>query len=133
VIETNFIEDIRAKFAAELQQLGYSLPSATGDAYNDAHRVCLDHWNAFARRIQARQRKVHRSSELRLREHLLHEPLRTGLLVVEQELIGGQDLTPRLSRKLKDRTFNDKMLHDWGLHHLHLGTATENDGFVKRC
>ncbi len=42
------------------------------------------------------------------------------------------DLTPRLSRGLKVRQYNDKMLHDWGIYHLHLGAALEGDGFMER-
>ncbi len=41
-IESDFIEDVRAKLATDLQQLGYSLPVATGDRRKDAHRICVD-------------------------------------------------------------------------------------------
>lgn len=55
-----------------------------------------------------------------------------------------QPLTPHLSRavkvahepngaaaKLNRRKDRDLLVADWGLHHLHLSTAIEADGFVE--
>jgi hypothetical protein len=130
--EANFIGDIRAYLTADLQRLGYPLPASTGDPYKDAHGVCVDHWNAYARRVSARPRTVSWSNELRAREPNLPADLRAGIAAAEVELQTGADVTPRLSRKLSEVEFNDKMLHDWGIHHLHLGTTVDPDGFVKR-
>jgi hypothetical protein len=58
--------------------------------------------------------------------------LRAGLAAAAAEMQAGRDMRPRLSRSLKDRDFDDKMLNDWGIHHLHLGIAVEADGFVAR-
>lgn len=57
----------------------------------------------------------------------------------------GQDVTPHLSRAvrhayqsapsrtpLQRRQDLDLLLNDWGVHHLHLSTQVEADGFVKR-
>lgn len=59
----------------------------------------------------------------------------------------GEDLTPHLSRaiktahdsgadrrqgKLAGRKDRDLLIADWGIHHLHLSTTLEEDGFVKR-
>jgi hypothetical protein len=56
----------------------------------------------------------------------------------------GRDLTPHLSRAVKvgyqpgtssaygRRSDLDLLLNDWNVHHLHLSTAKEADGFVKR-
>jgi hypothetical protein len=128
----DFVEDVRAGLARELQELGYELPAPTGDAYKDAHRICVDHWNAIARRVSVRARTVHWSRELRVRDSQLAAAMRAGLASVAQALERGDDVTPKLSRKVIERTFNDKMLHDWGIHHLHLGDTIEGDGFAKR-
>ncbi len=64
-LEANFIEDVRGEYSARLRDLGYDLPSLTGDAYQDAQKVCVDHWNAVTRRIPVRPRAIHRSNELR--------------------------------------------------------------------
>src|SRR5262249_60253000 len=59
--------------------------------------------------------------------------IRAGVAAVEIELAAGADPTPRLSRKLLKRGFNDKMLNDWGIHHLHLGLSMEPEGrFITR-
>jgi hypothetical protein len=55
-----------------------------------------------------------------------------GMKTVEQKIQTGEDLQPHLSRKLKDQDYNDDALNDFGIHHLHLGTVIEGDGFSKR-
>lgn len=132
-IEADFVNDVRIKLAADLVQLGYSVPVPAGDAYAAAHRVCVDHYNAHARRVPTRSRVVHRSTELRARELELTPEIRAGVAAAESELTAGADLTPRLSSKLLKRGFNDKMLNDWGIHHLHLGLSMKpDDRFVTR-
>jgi len=131
-IEADFVADVRNELEGDLVGLGYPAVVATGDAYKDAHRVCMDHFNAFARRISQRARAVHWSAELTARESTLAPALRAGLAAATTELEAGQDVRPRLSRSLKDRDFDDKMLNDWGIHHLHLGVVIESDGFVAR-
>lgn len=132
-INANFVGDVRTKLEGELTALGYPIPVATGDARADAHRVCMDHFNAHARRVPARQRSTHWSRELRSRESALSADVRAGVAAAENDLTSGADLSPRLSTKLLKRGYNDKMLNDWGIHHLHLGQTLRPDGrFVTR-
>lgn len=131
-IESNFVEDVRATYAARLQGWGYTLAPSVGDLNKDTHRVCVDYWNAEARRVPVRKRAVHRSAELTARHASLSLEIQNGISKVEQECLAGADLTPRLSRGLKKLDYNDKMLHDWGIHHLHLSDVVENDGYIKR-
>ena len=51
---------------------------------------------------------------------------------IEQVVREGGDLAPYLSKKIRDLEYNDDLLNDWGIHHLHLGTRIEKDGFVNR-
>ena len=37
-----------------------------------------------------------------------------------------------LSRKIVDLDYDDDLLNDWDIYHLHLGTNLHIDGFVKR-
>ncbi len=131
-IEMNFVEDLRAMYAARLQAFGYSLPATTGDLDQDTLRICVDHWNAVARRIAARPRTVHWSRELTANEPSLPSDIRTGLAATAQELRDGTDVMPRLSKKVRDRSYNDAMLHDWAIHHLHLGAAVRPNGLQQR-
>ncbi len=58
--------------------------------------------------------------------------LATGLSEVERKISSGEDLSPHLSRLLRNPSFNDPLLNDWGIHHFHLGTTLDSDGFVSR-
>lgn len=56
----------------------------------------------------------------------------SGLAEVERKITAGEDLSPHLSRQLRSPSFNDALLNDWGIHHVHLGTTVDSDGFVTR-
>jgi hypothetical protein len=128
-IEMDFIEDIRLGLVAELQQLGHDPPASTGNPRNDAHRVCIEHWNAHARRIPVHPRAVHWSPELRARVASLPTAIQAGVAVVEREIQAGDDMTARLSRQLGKRKLkNDLMLNDWGIQHLHLDPVNRAAG-----
>jgi hypothetical protein len=58
--------------------------------------------------------------------------LAAGLTEVERKISSGEDLSPHLSRLLRNPSFNDPLLNDWGIHHVHLGTTVDSDGFVVR-
>lgn len=128
LIEKDFAEDIRVGLTAELEELGYAVPPSTEPPIIATHTVCVQHWNAYARRIPGRPRTVHRSRELQARAQLLSAPIQRGLAVVESELETGVDLTARLSRQLRRIRFNDLMLNDWGLQHLHLDDINRANG-----
>lgn len=51
---------------------------------------------------------------------------------IETVISQGSLLTPHLSRRVKLLEYDDLLLNDWGIHHLHLGTVLEPDGFVSR-
>ncbi len=44
----------------------------------------------------------------------------------------GEPLLSYQSRLLKNTDYDDGLLMDWGVQHLHLGDSTESDGYVKR-
>lgn len=55
-----------------------------------------------------------------------------GLAAFTAKVEAGQNLRPHMSRGVKKVTNRDLLRYDWGIHHFHLGTTVENDGFVKR-
>jgi hypothetical protein len=95
----------------------------------------------------ARPRRVHISPELLANRDRL--PYGDGLAAVLREVASGDDLRPRMStaiehayapwvptllaRRPSERHL-DRLLSDWGLHHLHLGAAPhrKRPDFVKR-
>ena len=52
--------------------------------------------------------------------------------LVRRKIEVGEDLRPHLSRGFMNLDSHDMLLNDWGIHHLHLGTEMEPDGFVTR-
>jgi len=56
--------------------------------------------------------------------------LQAGLVEIERKILAGDDLRAHLSRKLRKTDYNDSMLNDWGVQHLHLSDALGTKGFV---
>jgi hypothetical protein len=68
-----------------------------------------------------------------------------GFDLLSRTIAAGGDLTPYLSRgvligwklnpgkPLKAQRDLDLLVSDWGVHHLHLGTTLESDGFIARA
>jgi hypothetical protein len=135
----NLEEDIREfvlkslphdpKFTAELQA-------------KTAQELLVIYGNWRSRLVSMSPRQVHRSNVLManpLSSDLRYKP---GLDAIVAKLLNGQDVTPHLSRAIRygykptnsgrNRQDLDLLLNDWGVHHLHLSTAIEADGFVAR-
>lgn len=88
------------------------------------------------RLIPAQPRRCHISPQLagsqKAAEH------KGALDAIVAKIEAGDDLKPHLSRSVlvghdpKGRTDRDPMLSDYGVHHLHLSSNVDSDGFVKR-
>jgi hypothetical protein len=100
--------------------------------------------NWRSRFVRPTARTVEMSSQLKTSAKLSEH--KTAVDEIVRAIEAGDDLTPRLSRgvktayeptatrnpKLHRRSDLDLLIADWGLHHLHLGTGVEADGFVAR-
>jgi hypothetical protein len=79
--------------------------------------------------VSPRARRVHWSPEL------LGDPKATvhqeALAAINARIDRGDDLSPHLSAGVT-RVSKDRLLADWGLHHLHLSTELGAEGFVER-
>jgi hypothetical protein len=42
------------------------------------------------------------------------------------------NMRPHQGKEIDDPLYKDALLSDWGIHHLHLGTVLDPDGFIKR-
>ena len=97
--------------------------------------------NWRSRYVTPRPRTVHRSIVLEANP-LSSDPIYTpGLARITHLIETGGDLKPHLSRGVQygyrgtgppKESHLDMMLNDWGIHHLHLNTELDTDGFVKR-
>jgi hypothetical protein len=88
------------------------------------------------RLIPARPRKVHESGALNASPK--RSDHQSALESIVRKIERGDDLRSHLSRAVevafdpKGKKDRDLLIGDWGIHHLHLGTAVEADGFTKR-
>ncbi|PID04579.1 MULTISPECIES: hypothetical protein [unclassified Sporosarcina] len=55
---------------------------------------------------------------------------RVELLI--KKIHDGDSILPHLSRSYLKPNYHDALLNEWGIHHLHLGTEVDSDGFVNR-
>ncbi len=96
------------------------------------------------RLISQQPRRIFRSRELRANPLALDPNYRPALKQICELIELGGDLRPHLSRRTKTgyvgppggpfgkRSDLDLLLNDWGIHHLHLSSVLEADGFVER-
>lgn len=119
MLSLDFQANLAELVGEHMQQIGFpSPPSASpGDV--------LLHWHRLTNRlIEPKPRKLSIAEGLTSpQEHA------KGLELIKQKIEAGAELRPHLSRGLLS---NDGLFNDWGIHHLHLGTTAEGDGFVKR-
>lgn len=106
--------------------------------------LLIIYFNWRARFIPVRPRLAHLSAELLASPKCLEHQGAVDFIVAKIE--SGDDLTPHLSRwvteayepttsrsaKNQRRSDLDLLMAEWGIHHLHLSTDMEADGFVRR-
>lgn len=112
--QEEFAEELRRAFTRILKSMGFVIPSGL-----DFRKTCITFFGILHRMIPAMPRPVRWSSELRTRGLTPHHQL--ALRTIEAESLGGQSLNHRLTRKFWDAAFDDGLLNDWGIQHLHLG------------
>jgi hypothetical protein len=102
--------------------------------------------NWRARFVSSRPRAVHRSRELAV--STAASTYAAALAELERKMTAGEDLTPHLSERVETAFLSstelaalprhrregdrDRMLADWGIHHLHLSSAPGRGGFTAR-
>jgi hypothetical protein len=126
--DIDLIADYAEIHAHDLQLRGFPIdPNATPED------ICLRHHNLMKRLVSARPRKIHKSAEFDC-----PESYRAGLEATERDILQGNNLTPRLSRYIaepekrrKKPDFDDDLLNDWGIHHLHLGVTLSSKDVVE--
>lgn len=139
----DFLEDIR-KFV--LSRLPCHASSRGDLEAKGADELLVIYFNWQERLITPVPRAVHRSQVLSANPLIAHPQYGPAMEQITRKLKLGEDVTPHLSRNViqgyevtskdgADKTFRkdlDLMLNDWGVHHLHLSTDVEEDGFTKR-
>lgn len=120
-IRINLYQDWVSLLRSELNKSGYQ-----DKPYGDKE-VSQIYLNRQKRLISQKPREVLKSVTFQC-----PDKVKEGLNMVENAISKGQDLTPHLSENIRSPKYNDYLLNDWGIHHLHLGTTMRPNGFIKR-
>lgn len=105
-----------------LTAAGYSV-----NPFDSPDSVCVKYFNVLKRRISQLPRTVVVSAQFTCPpQHA------AGVALISQKARNGEDITPHQSKGLLDLNFNDSLLNDWDIQHLHLGTVSEQSGFIQR-
>jgi hypothetical protein len=98
----------------------------------------------LSRLISPQPRQVHESKALLANPLAAETRYAPGLHQIISRVTNGEDITPHLSKRIRTayqsssaptlqrREDLDLMLSDWGIHHLHLSTEMDTDGFFVR-
>ena len=121
-IDIDLRRDLVGIYRDELIRLGYEVCSLDDDT-----ELIRAYFGVCRRLVLPKPRRVLKSINFKCpAKH------REALSRIERIVHDGGDLTPYLSTKIKSLDYNDGLLNDWGIHHLHLGERTEPNGFVTR-
>ncbi|HLO88857.1 MAG TPA: hypothetical protein VK203_28155 [Nostocaceae cyanobacterium] len=116
VCETDFYTDWVNFLKEELSKWGCTIENN-----EDLEKVSFTYFNLRKRRLMPVVREVLISKEFVCPSQYL-----AGLELIKERIRRGEDLTPHLSRSvLTDPSYNDDLLNDWGIHHLHLGIVPD--------
>lgn len=139
-------------FQADIRQFVLStIPVAPDDlaALNSKGAVELlaIYANWRRRYVDPMPRKIHTSSAFRTSAYQNSPGIRTDIPALVAKIERGDDVRPHLSarvttgfervdpakpKKVTARRDMDMLLNDWGVHHLHLSSASGPNGFTKR-
>lgn len=119
----DFQKDFNDMLIAELAE--YNL---TIDPTESSDKIRLMFFNFKRRLIEPIPRKIFISDVFSCPPEL--EP---GLDILKEKIEKGEDLTPYLSKNIYKLDYNDSLLNDWKIYHLHLGESLESDNkFIER-
>jgi hypothetical protein len=121
-IKVDFVGEWTSNIRAGLAAAGYAV-----SADLNHNELCHRYMNLQRRLVSRRPRAVFKAIEFTCPWELAE-----SFTQVQQKIETGDDLRPHLSRGLTDLEGHDMLLNDWGIHHLHLGTTLDSDGFVER-
>jgi len=91
--------------------------------------IAIKYFNVQKRIISNKCREIFISKEFSCSAEFLN-----SIEVIKEAVVTGKDLNSYLSINLLDARYNDQLLNDWGIHHLHLGNTPDKKRpqFVER-
>ncbi|MCP4350145.1 MAG: hypothetical protein GY795_32110 [Desulfobacterales bacterium] len=121
-IKANFKEDWEQYVINELNSMGYVVTKN-----EKGTELTIKYYNALKRMVSAKPRTIEISKEFSC-----PTDLQKNLTAFKSKAKSGEDLTPYLSKRIKDIEYSDPFLNDWGIHHFHLGMKKEDSKFAER-
>ncbi|TKH41665.1 hypothetical protein C1I60_20285 [Paenibacillus terrae] len=122
-IELNFKDDWKEALIAEMEASGYVI-----DPNKSVQDISSIYFNWKRRIVAPKKRKVHISKEMKF-----NPKYRKSFRKIIKHIEMGADITPFLSKTTTRTEYNDLLLNDWKIHHLHLGKKHEDNGiFIER-
>ena len=121
-VEIDLYRDFANFLRAELTRLGYNVTNIV-----DEVELVRVYFGVCRRLVSPEPRQVFKSKNFSCPpEH------RNALAKIEHMVESGSNVIPYLSDKIKNANYDDDLLNDWGIHHLHLGEKVKSNGFIKR-
>ncbi len=121
--QADFYGDWVETLSERLKKMGH--PPQPGSNQED---IAFAYFNLLRRKIPALPRRVECA-----REFSCPSVMQARLDYLTKKIEHGENLTPHLSTSVgRNAGYNDMLLNDWGIHHLHLGTTFRSDGFIDR-
>lgn len=106
----------------ELRLAGY-----ISDPSDSPQTICFNYFNVQKRMVSQKPREVIISKGFSC-----PTGINDALCDFKNKVITGENLNIHVSKMLLKADYNDQLLNDWGIHHFHLGTGTNSNGFVAR-
>jgi hypothetical protein len=95
--------------------------------FDTTEKVMFDYQRYKFRKINQMKRVVHTSSTF-----VCPSKYKEVFATIIKKIKQGESLLDYQSRLLKKVNYDDGLLMDWGVQHLHLGASMDNDGFIQR-
>lgn len=121
-IKINLYRDYVNWCRRELIHCDYDVSRITDD-----NRLVMRYLSVHRRTVTLDRREIKKSKNL-----YCPPEFKNTLFNIEKIIRQGENLAPYLGKNIKDLYYDDALLNDWGIHHLHLGDEFRKDGFIKR-
>lgn len=109
-------------FKYELMEVGYDVSRIT-----ETDKILYAYFVMCKRLVNTKKRHVYKSNVFSCPQEL-----QEALNMLENAIENGENINPYLSRRMKETDYQDKLLFDWNVYHLHLGTTKDADGYITR-
>mgnify|MGYP007031466453 CR=1 FL=1 len=119
-VEIDLVSDFEKICQRILKEQGISLKNPNDGA--------MDYYRLIHRLIENKPRNI-----LKSKEFFCPQEYENALKLIERTIKNGDNLHPFMTRNLKKLQYEDLLLSDWGIYHLHLSEKVDSkDGFMQR-